>query len=173
MASQADKFDRTDFRTRRAPAPLWWPIPLEHFQSVGQSVMKDRGTGQPHKGVDIFADSDSPVLSVGPGRVIRVIDGRKSPRGSSRWRAGLWVDVQGADKRIYRYLHLGSATVKDGQTVSAGTQIGTVAPPGTSGVEHSGPHVHFEVRASDYTSKAGDYGTPIDPLRLLPPLTLS
>ncbi len=54
------------------------------------------GSGRPHKGVDLFAEAGSPVLSAAYGRVLRVVDGRtadpKKQEGLAR--AGLFVDVR-------------------------------------------------------------------------------
>lgn len=159
---------------------LQWPLPLDLLRSIGQSVLPDRGAGRPHKGVDLRADAGTPVLSAAPGRVLRVEDGRMSPAGSGRARAGLWVDVLGEDGRVYRYLHLGTARVQAGDTLAAGTPLGATAPAGTSGIDrNTAPHLHFEIREGDYDPKRpkwhskprgelGDYGTPLDPLKLLP-----
>ena len=149
-----------------------WPIPLSRLRKVGESVLAHRaGSGRPHKGVDLFADADTPVLSAVYGRVLRVVDGRTADRlkDESLWRAGLFVDVRGIDRRIYRYLHLGSHAVTAGQPIRAGDPIGTVSPSGQSGVEHSEPHVHFEIRAGDFDREQRVYGEPIDPLAVLPP----
>ena len=146
-----------------------WPIPANRLRKVGDSVMARRaGSGRPHKGVDLFAEAGSPVLSAVLGKVLRVIDGRNDARDSLA-RAGLFIDVRGLDGRVYRYLHLGSAAVREGEPVRAGHVLGTVSPSGQSGVEHSEPHVHFEIRAGDWDRRAGDYGEPVDPLKVLPP----
>ncbi len=158
-----------------------WPLAVESLLSVGQSVMTDRGTGRPHKGVDLRADASARVLSSQDGRVIRVVDGRLS-KSESQQSAGLWVDVQGSDGYVYRYLHLGSTTATSGQQLQRGEQVGTVAPRGTSGLKNSDPHLHFEIRTSDWKEdrqpwarkkgdKLGDYGPPMDPLKLLPQLS--
>ena len=157
--------------TRNILGPVW-PIPLSRLRRVGESVLARRaGSGRPHKGVDLFADADTPVLSAVYGRVLRVVDGRTADRlkDESLWRAGLFVDVRGIDRRIYRYLHLGSHAVTAGQPIRAGDPIGTVSPSGHSGVEHSEPHVHFEIRAGDFDRDRRVYGEPIDPLVVLPP----
>jgi murein DD-endopeptidase MepM/ murein hydrolase activator NlpD len=97
------------------------------------------------------------------GTVKRVIDGRNST-DESRRRAGLWIDIVARDGRLYRYLHLGTAKVRAGQTVRAGTPIGTVAEAYTSGAGERA-HLHVEVREHDWRN--GEYGKPIDPLTLL------
>jgi len=147
---------------------LVWPIPLALTKRVGESVKAKRaGSGRPHKGIDLFADAGTPVLSADFGHVARVVDGRAGDR-DSLVRAGLFVDVLSFDGWVYRYLHLGSADVRTGDLVRAGQPIGTVSVAGQSGVEHSEPHVHFEIRASDWDRVATDYGEPIDPLSVLP-----
>ena len=116
-----------------------------------RGVIRDRlGAARshgPHQGIDIIAPAGSVVRAWGAGKVVRVIDGRKSDRESSR-RAGLWVDVLGDDGNTHRYLHLGRADVSTGARVERGAQIGTVEKD----------HLHFEVRSGQSA-----YGTPLDP----------
>lgn len=146
-----------------------WPIARAQFHQVGQSVLVDRnGRGRPHKGIDLFADAGTEVLAAQPGRVLRVVDGRRGKIASQR-RAGLFIDVLGRDTLVYRYLHLGEARVSSGQTVGQGAVLGTVAVAHTSGLRET-PHLHFEIRQKDVDRNREDYGTPVDPLRLLPPL---
>jgi len=146
-----------------------WPIARAQLHRVGQSVLADRnGQGRPHKGIDLFADAGTEVLAAQHGRVLRVADGR-SGKIASQQRAGLFIDVLGSDTLVYRYLHLGEARVRSGQTVRQGAVLGTVAAAHTSGLREA-PHLHFEVRQKDVDRSRRDYGTPVDPLRLLPPL---
>lgn len=147
---------------------LVWPIALQDTRRVGESVTARRaGSGRPHKGIDVFADAGTKVLSADYGHVARVVDGRAGDR-ESLLRAGLFVDVISFYGWVYRYLHLGSAVVREGDLVRAGDPLGTVSAAGQSGVEHSDPHVHFEIRVADWDRLQGDYGDPIDPLTVLP-----
>ena len=155
--------------TLALPYRVRWPIARAQLHRVGQSVLADRnGQGRPHKGIDLFADAGTPVLAAQQGRVIRVVDGR-SGTSASQQRAGLFIDVLGKDTLVYRYLHLGEARVRSGQTVRQGDVLGTVAAAHTSGLSET-PHLHFEIRQKDVDRSRNDYGTPVDPLRLLPPL---
>lgn len=150
-----------------------WPIDPDRLIRVGESVLARRpGTGNPHYGVDLFARADSPVRSAVYGRVVRKVDGRGADpkKQESLYRAGLFVDVQAKNGWIYRYLHLGSVRVEENEPLRAGDVLGTVSPAGASGVEHSAPHLHFEIRESDWNRELRRYGTPIDPLRVLPKL---
>lgn len=146
-----------------------WPIVRAQLQRVGESVLANRdGKGRPHKGIDLFADAGTDVRSATNGQVLRVVDGRKGQTVTQR-RAGLFVDVRGEDALVYRYLHLGAARVEPGQIVTQGTVLGQVAASFTSGLRDT-PHLHFEIRQGDYDSTKKDYGRPVDPTRLLPPL---
>lgn len=166
--AEGERSDMANHRTSEVLGPLW-PIAAGLLRRVGDSVLPRRaGTGQPHKGIDLFAPAGAEVRAAVYGRVLRVIDGREAD-SEGRRRAGLFVDVRGLDGKVYRYLHLGSAMVREGEPVRAGQTLGTVSPSGQSGVEHSEPHVHFEIRAADWNRTAGDYGEPVDPLRVLPP----
>lgn len=154
----------------RRAQPLLWPLPLSEMQRVGDSVLADRGNGRPHKGLDLYAPAGTAVRSAGAGTVLRVQDGRSSPRERSR-RAGLFVDVRGPEGYVYRYLHLQDTPVRAGERVLPGTPLGRLAATGTPDLERTGPHLHFEIRSSDVSGSGPgrDYGLPLDPLRLLPP----
>lgn len=185
--SRADRFDRADFRADLEPQPAEpstdpsparqeaptgsakpiWPIADVKSATIGSSVMPDRN-GRPHKGVDLFTSAGAQVLASMGGQVLRVVDGRKSQRSLLR-RAGLFVDVRGSDSLLYRYLHLGAASVLPGAAIAQGAVVGTVAAAHTSGLGEA-PHLHFEIRRSDYNGRDRDYGSPINPLRLLPPI---
>lgn len=116
---------------------------------VGGRIAGGIGASRPghtHAGVDIYAASGAAVTAYLAGRVITVLDGRSSSLDSRR-RAGLFVEIESADKRVSRYLHLGSALVSQGQSVSKGQQIGTVERD----------HLHFEIRSGSAR------GTPLQP----------
>ena len=154
--------EKYDFAARDKAKLLGWPVPKGLVTRVGDGVTDSRpGSGRPHKGVDLFAPAGSIVTAARSGRVKRVIDGRSATNKNAQ-RAGLWVDVEVAGGQIDRYLHLGEASVSDGQRVKRGDAIGVIAAAHESG-SGDAPHVHFEVRASDYDREKKDYGQPIDP----------
>jgi len=176
MASRADRFDRADYQVgtpQAEPAPVApmpevaWPLPLNRILKVGDTVMKLRKkpgrAPQPHNGLDILAPAGTPVTAAMSGRVVRRRDGRVSAEKKKR-AAGLWLDIEG--KYLIRYLHLGSAQVREGDVVQVGQPLGVVAPPHTSGLAGA-PHLHLEVR--QVLPEGRGYGPPIDPLRILPP----
>jgi hypothetical protein len=78
--------------------------------------------------------------------------------------SGLTVSVRTTDGRYdTSYLHLSSASVREGDRVEAGQRLGAVGTTGTRSA--SAPHLHFGVR------DAGSRHAYHDPLGFLPPPT--
>jgi murein DD-endopeptidase MepM/ murein hydrolase activator NlpD len=86
-----------------------------------------------HNGIDIAADSGTPVVSVAAGTVIFA---------GSRGGYGLAVDIDHGNGMTTRYAHLSRIAVSSGQKVKGGELIGKVGATGNA----TGPHLHFEVR---------------------------
>lgn len=121
--------------------------------SVGDPVIDGTSIGGEHPTAgldgyparDYFAPAGTGVVAPVTGKVIKLsghppaegpIEGPHGPLGWS-------VYIQGQDGRIYYMTHMGSRTVKLGQTVKAGTPIGTVAnydKYGTPSHIHMGVH---------------------------------
>jgi murein DD-endopeptidase MepM/ murein hydrolase activator NlpD len=103
----------------------------------------DPFTGRPsfHKGVDLQAAYGDPVPSAGDGRVVFA---------GSQHGYGQIVVVRHGDGTETRYAHLSRIDVADGETVAAGTVLGTVGQSGRA----TGPHLHLEVV---------DHGRQVDP----------
>jgi hypothetical protein len=90
------------------------------------------GASRFHQGTDFGArGTDGKVRSVGDGKV-----------HATGWNVirGWWVAVRHGDGSTTTYQHLVKPDVSNGQSVSAGTILGTM---GVSGVS-SGAHLHFE-----------------------------
>ena len=116
-----------------------------------------------HGGVDLVgittgSGNGNIVTSVASGRVIRsriVTD-----KSDTTWQWGNYVAVLGDDGATIYYCHLASRTVKEGQTVRRGDQIGI---EGTTG-QSTGVHLHFEVRRGNERINAAEYlGIPNEP----------
>lgn len=88
-------------------------------------------TVRPHRGVDYAAPTGTPVHSAGSGKVIE--SGYKASNGN-------YVVVQHGGKYTTKYLHLHQRSVKTGQLVKQGEQLGTVGSTGYA----TGPHLHYE-----------------------------
>ncbi len=91
-----------------------------------------------HNGIDIGANSGTPVLASGSGRVILAKEGGYNGGYGSI----VIISHQGGIQTVYS--HLRQVNVTTGQTVSQGQVIGQVGNTGLS----TGPHLHFEVRGA-------------------------
>jgi len=109
------------------------------------------GVSERNNGINIAAPLDTPVVAAAGGRVAYV--------GDDLVGQGLTVLIVHADGWRTVYGHLGSATVRDGDQVRAGQQIGTVGETAGDGR----PSMHFETRRM-----RGDDPVAIDPTTVLP-----
>ena len=140
------------------PGVNWSPIDSE--TSAGQSVPSEVLGGFPlprqsdallgygwrlrptnnevafHSGIDLGADVGTPVLTMGNG-IVAFADFREA--------YGNLVVINHASGKQTRYAHLELMSVRVGQQVKQGEQIGTVGRTGTPDVDR--PHLHFEVRS--------------------------
>ncbi|MEW6448378.1 MAG: M23 family metallopeptidase [Bacillota bacterium] len=102
--------------------------------------------GRLHEGLDIAADTGTPVRAAAEGRVVYA-----GPAGTY----GLLIILTHPGGWATYYAHCDRIEVATGQAVSAGELIGAVGSTGRS----TGPHLHFEARLD---------GTPLDPAAFLP-----
>lgn len=86
-----------------------------------------------HAGEDVSLPAGTPVIAY-EGGTVRV---RNDPEGY-----GNYVDVVDARGYRHRFAHLSRTSVRDGQTIPAGTVLGHSGSTGRS----TGPHLHWEVR---------------------------
>ncbi len=84
-----------------------------------------------HRGVDYAADTGTPVIAAGDGRVIKSAYDKYN---------GNHVFIQHGEKYVTKYLHFSKRAVKVGQNVKQGQVIGYVGSTGLA----SGPHLHYE-----------------------------
>lgn len=119
--------------------PMLMPIKDISYPQVGASLGKKVNPVYKayvqHEGLDFIVSRGTPVYSSAAG-VVQV---------SNTKTLGRTVEIthEGGYKTIYA--HLEAATVRSGQTVSAGWQIGTVGMTGKA----FAPHLHYEVRKDD------------------------
>ena len=88
-----------------------------------------------HSGIDLLADSGTPVLAVDTGVVAFA---------GSQGNYGNLVVINHEGGRQTRYAHLGRISVRVGQQVQPGTTLGRVGATGSPDINPS--HLHFEVR---------------------------
>src|SRR6476620_7729692 len=131
-------------------AGAWtWPVKGPILQKF---VLGDDpyAAGQ-HRGIDIGAGAGEPVLAPASGTV--------SFAGTVPV-SGKVVTIQTADGYSVTLTHLGSTSVRRGETVGEEAVVGTIGPTGE--VEHDVPYVHLGIRRSE------DPNGYIDPLLFLP-----
>ncbi len=105
-----------------------------------------------HDGIDYAAPAGTPIYAVGDGQVA------VSKMQDNRRGYGNYIVIS-HNGHYTLYAHLLARSVRAGQTVKAGQQIGTVGSTGDS----TGPHLHFGVCRSFPAANKGW----IDPLSLL------
>lgn len=136
-------------------AHLWLQKPLpgggRYLHNLSYPYGHDgNGTYLLHNGIDSGAPLGTPVLAAGDGEVLFARSDEFELHG---WRCNwygnfivLELERQWQGQPIYAlYAHLDELHVAEGETVTAGQEIGTV---GMSGVAVQ-PHLHFEVRVGE------------------------
>ena len=98
-----------------------------------------------HNGLDLAAPTGTPTYAAASGRVLY-----------ARWSdsAGNWVVIDHGNGFVTKYMHHDYYTVREGQYVEKGQQVGVVGNTGNS----FGAHLHFQVEL---------HGNPVDPLLYL------
>lgn len=94
-----------------------------------------------HTGLDIAVDEATPIYASADGEV---------RLARSKGAYGKTVVIEHPAGLETLYAHLSKITVKEGQHICRGQQIGMVGTTGRS----TGPHLHYEIREN---------GTPVDP----------
>ncbi|MEW5847928.1 MAG: peptidoglycan DD-metalloendopeptidase family protein [Myxococcota bacterium] len=122
-------------------------LPASTGLTSGFGPRADPLTGQAseHHGWDLAAPTGSPFHTASDGIVTRV--GRDEGYGN-------FVEVSHPDGTHTLYAHAEEVTVRAGQAVRRGEQLGRVGQTGRA----TGPHLHLEVRVA---------GRPVDPGRAL------
>ena len=124
---------------RMASMPAIMPIAKDKCKVVSgfgyrfHPLLKYR---RPHTGIDLAAQTGTPIYATGDG-VVRVSE--RNPEGYSGY--GVVVEIDHGFGFHTLYAHMSTTTVKSGQTVKRGEQVGTVGSTGMS----SGAHLHYEV----------------------------
>lgn len=125
--------------------PTLWPLEGRITDEYG--YRKDPFTGKRkfHTGLDIAADTGTPVKAAASGTVTSVYN---------IYATGRTVEVDHGNGFVTLYGHCSKILVEPGQQVKKGEEIAKVGNTGRS----TGPHLHLEIQL---------YGTTIDPLEYL------
>jgi murein DD-endopeptidase MepM/ murein hydrolase activator NlpD len=143
--------------THSTKYPFVWPAQIGVIsQGFGPSdlTLEPPGFGAPHfhAGVDVAAESGTPIFSADDGIVVSA---QESLLNGVLIGYGRHVVIAHKNGALALYGHLNAYSVKVGQQVHQGDLIGLM---GTTGMS-TGSHLHFELRANN---------VPIDPLPYLP-----
>ncbi len=130
---------------------MLWPAPGRLTSRYGNRRHPIYGDTRFHAGIDIGGGLGARVSAADGGVVI--FSGRASGYGTLVVVSHGTVNGRNLSTA---YAHMGSLTVREGQRVSRGQQVGSIGSEGNS----TGPHLHFEVRVN---------GDPVDPLDYVSP----
>jgi len=122
-----------------AQIPSIWPVehPKLYISSAFGAVRRSLGgVGRLHKGIDIVAPRGLPVFATANG----VVECAERGRGY-----GLMVKIKHTTGYASLYAHLDSFSVKEGDEVVCGQEIGKLGATGNA----SCPHVHYEVHQNE------------------------
>lgn len=111
--------------------PLPFPVPIT--SAFGWRIHPISGLSSFHAGVDLGAETGTPILAADTGKVT-IAD----------WLGGYGLSVlleHSEGQFATRYAHLSQVFVQPGQRVEKGTVIGLVGSTGNS----TGPHLHYEL----------------------------
>ena len=121
-------------------------LPQKFDSPVSQGVLTSpfgMRWGRLHKGVDIAAETGTPIKSVGSGIVTYA--GWDGPGYGHLIEIDHGIGRGEAKETKTRYAHCSEIFTKPGDSVHGGDVIGSVGETGRS----TGPHLHFEVRKGD------------------------
>lgn len=134
-----------DKRSLYASTPSTWPVRGWVTSRFGTRISPFSGIEKPHEGIDIAAQTGTPVVSAADGVVIKA--------GFMTGYGNLIEISHGYGLRTL-YAHNSRINVKAGQRVHRGDVIAYAGDSGSS----TGPHLHYEVKMN---------GIPVNPAKYL------
>jgi murein DD-endopeptidase MepM/ murein hydrolase activator NlpD len=118
------------------------------FGALRYKVMKGKPPGPwtVHTGVDLSAPDGTPVLAIGPGKVIRIQNSEQSKSVDYGWYVVLSHDAP-TDNVESLYAHLSKVNVKVGDQVGHDAKHPIALSGHTGNAEPGAPHLHLELSA--------------------------
>jgi len=133
---------RQPAEARGTEGGLVWPTPGNRQINQADKPREGHGEfgtprsgGRRHGGIDIQGEVGDPMVAVAGGTVV------VRPNNGA---AGNTVHVRHDDGTLTKYFHLDQFSVRDGQRVEAGQQVGTMGRTGNT-PSQGDPHLHFEM----------------------------
>lgn len=96
------------------------------------------GVNSYHTGTDIANKQGTKIISATTGKVVAAVYGNMY--------YGNYVEVE-TDGVIFKYAHMESISVKEGDSIKQGDEVGLMGSTGMS----TGPHLHFEIKINSRT----------------------
>ena len=128
-----------------AYTPSIWPIKGWLSSRFGYRTSPFTGEKEFHRGIDIAARRNAPIIAPADGVVASV---------GKEYGYGKVLSIRHGHGVVTRYAHLNKAVVKKGQFVKRGETVALVGNTGRS----TGTHLHYEVHLN---------GVPVNPLRYI------
>lgn len=125
--------------------------PYRVTSPYGKRIDPITGENAYHSGIDLVKAHKSPIYAFIPGTVIHA---KMGVTGTGYGGYGNVVAVRDKNGNTQLYAHLDSVSVKVGDIVLAGQEVGKQGTTGRS----TGSHLHYEVRMN------GQYGKHTDPV---------
>lgn len=119
------------------------------YSEEGEYRRNRDGTPRPHRGVDLEADVGTDVGAIADGTVILTCPASRCTSSGNQ------VAIEHADGTVSRYFHLDEINVSEGDSVSAGDNIGTTGTTGNAQGTDA-PHLHLEIRDGALTGPSLD-----------------
>jgi len=120
-------------KRRLATTPSTWPVRGQLSSGFGNRRSPFNGKREFHKGIDIAAGINMPIVAPADGIVSAISQDRIS---------GKMLCIDHGNGVETMYAHLQKITVKEGRQVKRGDMVALVGNTGRS----TGPHLHYEVR---------------------------
>lgn len=131
-----------------------WPIDKADFKPLNNCYRKPPNG---HTGIDIPVPVGTKVYAANAGKVVRT-----DPGGGSD--GGKYIIIQGTNGYWTNYQHLSVINVKEGDTVTAGQNIGVSGNTGNT----TGPHLHFSVTTREGLDSRNSVAYSVNPIPFLP-----
>jgi murein DD-endopeptidase MepM/ murein hydrolase activator NlpD len=136
-------------------------IPVEGIAAdeLTDTFLDARGGGRVHEGIDIMAPTGTRVVAMAPGTVAKLY--REGPGGNS-------IYVRSPDRlQVHYYAHLDAyaPSLREGQQVRAGQQLGTVGSSGNA--DPAAPHLHLEIMRTSADASWWEPSNAVNPYPIL------
>lgn len=122
------------------------PLPQDKFPGwPSRSFGVQRSASHVHQGVDLYAPKGTPILAISDGIAVKVKTDL-GPSNGKKTGAGRNVVIQHPGGIWSWYMHLDTVKIRQGQSVKAGQQIGTLGNTMFNDITMKSPaHLHFEI----------------------------